>query len=424
MPGSFLVGFLLSPILYLSRYISQKPSHRLRFPEEKNRHRRFLALGFYLGTLLIVGGVVGTWSRWQLDWRDPWVWIVLWVLDGSHWWSRPALLGYWAALASISVAGWELQLAKTRHKRPWATVGPPGRDSVGGGPGGGGAGGGSTASKAVAKSSARSSQAAAPPSTSSAGTRDGGGPSYHHSTVMARVPVLSLNGRRKFFHGLAILMFVPGIYFDVRPAWLPSLSPVAILARVLNLRPALPPPPLQPAFSHIAFSVAFAIFVFAEYVRYFALYPFGVMVHLFLNEFIDHKDSGTAILSHFYLLTGCALGLWLERCVASVFRAAALPAQPTADARATPRPSRSPSPLLSYVGVLTLGIGDALASIVGRQVGRKRWSLSSGKTVEGSVAFVASVVVSVAAMHLLGIVPPVSVRRSAPASSVSLRPSR
>jgi dolichol kinase len=62
----------------------------------------------------------------------------------------------------------------------------------------------------------------------------------------------------------------------------------------------------------MSLSAAFALFVFAEYVRYFALYPFGAVVHLFLNEFLDHKDSGTAILSHFYLLTGCAGSLWLE----------------------------------------------------------------------------------------------------------------
>lgn len=33
---------------------------------------------------------------------------------------------------------------------------------------------------------------------------------------------------------------------------------------------------------------------------------------MFMNEFLDQKDSGTAILSHFYLLTGCAITLWLE----------------------------------------------------------------------------------------------------------------
>ena len=68
----------------------------------------------------------------------------------------------------------------------------------------------------------------------------------------------------------------------------------------------------QPAFTHLSFSAAFALFTFAEYVRYFALYPLGAAVHVFLSEFLDQKDSGTAILSHFYLLTGCAGSLWFE----------------------------------------------------------------------------------------------------------------
>jgi dolichol kinase len=46
--------------------------------------------------------------------------------------------------------------------------------------------------------------------------------------------------------------------------------------------------------------------------RYFAVYPFGAAIHVFMNDFLDHRDSGTAILSHFYLLTGCAGTLWLE----------------------------------------------------------------------------------------------------------------
>jgi dolichol kinase len=70
----------------------------------------------------------------------------------------------------------------------------------------------------------------------------------------------------------------------------------------------------------LAFSLAFAAFNFTEYIRYFALYPFGAAVHLFLNEFLDEsKDGGTAILSHFYLLTGCASGVWLEGYVHSQF---------------------------------------------------------------------------------------------------------
>ncbi|KAJ3512879.1 hypothetical protein NLJ89_g3256 [Agrocybe chaxingu] len=159
------------------------------------------------------------------------------------------------------------------------------------------------------------------------------------------VPTLGLNARRKFFHGLAVVMFVPGVAID-------------------------------PAFTHLSFSAAFALFTFAEYVRYFAIYPFGAAVHLFMNEFLDHKDSGTAILSHFYLLTGCAGSLWLE----------------------------GPSMLLQFTGILTLGLGDAAASIVGRRLGIHRWSPTSSKTVEGSLAFVASVFTAALLLRLVGVV--------------------
>jgi hypothetical protein len=34
------------------------------------------------------------------------------------------------------------------------------------------------------------------------------------------VPTLSLNARRKFFHALAVVMFLPGVLLDVRPRFL------------------------------------------------------------------------------------------------------------------------------------------------------------------------------------------------------------
>ena len=96
-----------------------------------------------------------------------------------------------------------------------------------------------------------------------------------------RVPTLGLNGRRKFFHLLAVLMFVPGVASD-------------------------------PAFTHLAISAAFALFAFAEFARYFALWPVGAAVHVFVSEFLDAKDMGAAVLSHFYLLTGCGCAIWFE----------------------------------------------------------------------------------------------------------------
>ncbi|KAK8869508.1 hypothetical protein IAR55_000073 [Kwoniella newhampshirensis] len=311
IPGSLLAGFLLSPLLYLSRNLAQKPAHRLRFPHEKSVHRRLLALGFYAGAALVCGGIVGFWTKWCLDGRNPYTWIVYWLFEGRHAWSRPVLISYWGALAATSVAAWERQLNRARKHRRYLVPG-------------------TSASRGEAS----------PAMGASNGSSNGGGAAYERSGGVAtqmmdaadqRMPTLSVNARRKSFHALAVIMFIPGIAFD-------------------------------PAFTHLSFSVAFAAFNLAEYIRYFALWPFGVSVHLFLNEFLDHKDSGTAILSHFYLLAGCASPLWLE----------------------------GPSEILSYFGVLSLGVGDALASIVGRKIGRIRWSTSSGKTVEGSLAFLAS----------------------------------
>ena len=48
----------------------------------------------------------------------------------------------------------------------------------------------------------------------------------------------------------------------------------------------------QPAFTSLAFSLAFAALVLVEYARYFALYPVGANLHLFFSEFVDSKDTG------------------------------------------------------------------------------------------------------------------------------------
>ncbi|EMD34151.1 hypothetical protein CERSUDRAFT_117640 [Gelatoporia subvermispora B] len=368
IPGSLLTGFLLSPLLYLSRHIARRPVRRLRYPAEKLKHRRLLAAGFYAGALAIVAGLIGGWLRWCLGGRDPWMWVMRWLLAGRRPWTRCALLAYWALLVSLSVAGWSRQLARSRRYRHRAGVGS-GSEHYSSFDAGRGA---ALASAGAAYSTGSAPvQAAAPTnaaelgdsSTPSTPAWDASGPlglsfagipnlpnlsnlpnlpnSAQVSTVATdlldaadkHVPTLSLNARRKFFHALAVVMFLPGMVVD-------------------------------PAFMHLSFSASFALFTFAEYVRYFALYPFGATVHLFMYEFLDNKDSGTAILSHFYLLTGCANTLWFE----------------------------GPSRLLEFTGILVLGIGDALASIVGKRWGRHRWIPTSPKTLEGSAAFVCSIV--------------------------------
>ncbi|KAG8962584.1 hypothetical protein FRC00_009274 [Tulasnella sp. 408] len=268
IPGAFLTGFLLSPILVLSRNLAQKPSHRLRYPEQKVTFRKTLAAGFYGLSAIIIGGLVGSWTGWCLAledsssilhfMRDPWLWVIRWTLEGHRPWSRPALLIYWAALASISVAGWNRQLArarKTGRKVVGVQAVPALSSPVTAVATGSTLQGGSTAvtgSRPQTRPAHRDEPSAASPTATSFSPPSTAVPSSMTELLDAadkRVPILTLNGRRKFFHALAVVMFVPGIASDV---------------------------------------------------------------HVFMNEFIDDKDSGTAILSHFYLLTGCAGAIWLE----------------------------------------------------------------------------------------------------------------
>ncbi|KIK62538.1 hypothetical protein GYMLUDRAFT_242694 [Collybiopsis luxurians FD-317 M1] len=381
--GSFLTGFTLSPFLILSRHIGQRPVRRMRYPERKLRQRRLLALGFYLGSIVMVLGLIGMWTWWCLGKRNPWLWVIFWILEGRKQWSRPALLIYWAALGSLSVAGWNRQLARSRRFRAWN--GNAGENLIVPGAGTGGSGPNLQTPTTVDSNASTPGQSSGHNSdTPTNGTGIGAGsgtgtgllglgsagtgaaalglsfPNLPNLSNLPQlpngvatdlldaadkhVPTLRLNARRKFFHALTVVMFVPGVAFD-------------------------------PAFTHLSFSVAFALFTFAEYVRYFAIYPFGAAVHLFMNEFLDQKDSGTAILSHFYLLTGCAGSLWLE----------------------------GSSPLLQFTGTLVLGVGDALASIVGKRVGIHRWSPTTNKTLEGSFAFTLSVVISAWILRLFGL---------------------
>ncbi|CAG8700656.1 17226_t:CDS:2, partial [Acaulospora morrowiae] len=116
---------------------------------------------------------------------------------------------------------------------------------------------------------------------------------------------------------------------------------------------------VEPDFMHLAFSVAFSVLIYLEYLRYFAVFPFGKKLHIFLCEFLDSRDVGPCIVSHIYLLFGCAACVWMQ----------------------------GNSMLANLSGILTLGIGDAMASIIGKRCGRRRWPGTS-KTVEGSVSFV------------------------------------
>lgn len=183
------------------------------------------------------------WTRWCLKGRDPWVWTILWILEGRKKWTRPLLLVYWALLASISVAAWGRQLSRSRRYRQKASLhhvtglgtemtlnslqsisAPPSPVPV--------------PTPVQANSQAdNSTVVSGDQSVVSNSAQNALGlqlslpnlptlqdvPNVSVSAVATdlldaadkRLPTLGLNARRKFFHALAVVMFVPGIAFDV-----------------------------------------------------------------------------------------------------------------------------------------------------------------------------------------------------------------
>lgn len=140
---------------------------------------------------------------------------------------------------------------------------------------------------------------------------------------------LSLDRRRKFFHALVVVMFLPTLQRD------PSLARLALTAALL-------------------------LFLFCEMLRMTTLPPIGAQVHAFLAPFTDSRDTqGPVIVSHIFLLLGIALPLWLD-CAPS---------------------------WRICTGVVCLGCGDASASVFGGSIGRLRWP-QSRKTLEGTLAFI------------------------------------
>ena len=88
----------------------------------------------------------------------------------------------------------------------------------------------------------------------------------------------------------------------------------------------------------------------------------------FYGRFLDQRDSSIA-LTHIYLLMGCALPHGLNLILKN---------------------DGADCLVLKLGGVAVLGCGDALACVVGRRYGDKRWP-GSQKTYVGSAAFVGGV---------------------------------
>lgn len=157
---------------------------------------------------MIVAGLIGSWSWLCLGKRDPWLWVIFWILQGKKKWTRPLLLCYWALLGSISVAGWNRQLSRSRRYKPRNTASNLGDN-------------GTLVIPTIQTQKSAEPVTAATTSTAGLGLAFANLP---NGTQVAtdlldaadkHVPTLSINARRKFFHALAVVMFLPGVAVDV-----------------------------------------------------------------------------------------------------------------------------------------------------------------------------------------------------------------
>lgn len=156
--------------------------------------------------------------------------------------------------------------------------------------------------------------------------------------------------RRKVFHGMMVLMFLPTVYID-------------------------------PAFCALALVAGLTIFLLLDLFRASQLPPISRPLTHFLAPYVDGRDHrGPAIISHIFLLIGCSIPLWLS--LADISRVGDSPWN------GWDVLSRDVS---MVSGVICVGMGDAAASLVGRRFGRHKWLWGGGKSFEGSVAFAAAV---------------------------------
>ena len=171
--------------------------------------------------------------------------------------------------------------------------------------------------------------------------------------------IYEVDTRRKVFHFMTVGMFLPTIFVD-------------------------------PTYTALALSLILAIFLILDLLRASQLPPLSKPIASFLAPYVDGRDfRGPVVISHMFLLIGCAIPLWLAL--------ASLPRTGSGPLAGWEVPSRDVS---MVSGVICVGLGDAAASLIGRRWGHRKWLWGGGKSLEGSVAFSAIVFIGLAAASI------------------------
>lgn len=171
-------------------------------------------------------------------------------------------------------------------------------------------------------------------------------------SVFSLSAVVEVDTRRKVFHGTMVAMLLPTIFID-------------------------------PCFVALALVIVLAIFLILDLIRASQLPPLSTPIARFLTPYVDGRDlRGPVVVSHIFLLIGCAIPLWLS--LAGVER--------TGDDAWSGWEVKSRD-VSMLAGVICVGMGDAAASLIGRRYGRRKWPWAGGKSLEGSLAFAVAVTV-------------------------------
>lgn len=179
---------------------------------------------------------------------------------------------------------------------------------------------------------------------------------------------------RKGYHLLAAILFIPAFFWD-----LPMLC--------------------------TSLAIAFAALAAAEVLRCLHVPLLGPAVQEFMQDFVDERDAGILYVTHFTLLLGLAVPMWLAASIpCSAGTVGDPPAMPAPNVGlwtswwAALRQSNSdraagttcqgvlPAVLAGLSGMMVIGFGDTMASVVGRRYGRMPIHTGSHKTVEGTLA--------------------------------------
>ncbi|CAF1644169.1 unnamed protein product [Adineta ricciae] len=148
---------------------------------------------------------------------------------------------------------------------------------------------------------------------------------------------------RKYFHFLAIIVYTSGILCDTH---LLTMCSVAFIVLLLLL----------------------------ECMKVKNVAPLGNLIRNAWSMYGNEKDSGVLMVSHLFLIIGLSYPIWL------------------ADDRRR---------IAQFSGVLSVGIGDSAASIIGSKIGTRKWP-GSKRTLEGSLAGLVAQFSFVACLWYLG----------------------